>query len=57
MTAQTKEKRPGCRPRRKPHRVYGYSDFNTKGDIAWIVLAIATFAAMYVMAAVAGPVM
>ena len=56
MTTYTKEKRPGCRPRRKPHRVGGYSDFSTKGDVAWLVLAIVTVAAVYIVAAVAGPV-
>jgi hypothetical protein len=56
VTAQTRRERPGARPRRKPHRKYGYSDFNTKGDVAWVVLAIITFVAVYVVAAVAGPV-
>lgn len=38
MTAQTKERRPGGRPRRRPHRKYGYSDDSRKIEGAVVAM-------------------
>lgn len=40
MTSYAKEKRPGGRPRRKPHRKYGYSDDSRKTEGAVVFLAL-----------------
>lgn len=40
MTAWTKEKRPGGRPRRRPHRKYGYSNDNRKIEGAIVFLTL-----------------
>lgn len=40
VTAWTKEKRPGGRPRRRPHRKYGYSDDTRKIEGAVVFLTL-----------------
>ena len=50
MTAQTKERRPGGRPRRKPHRKYGYSDDTRKAEGAVVFLTLWPIIAVVLMA-------
>lgn len=40
MTSYAKEKRPGGRPRRRPHRKYGYSDDTRKAEGAVVFLTL-----------------
>ena len=49
MTSYAKEKRPGCYPRRKPHRKHGYSDDTRKQEGAIVFLTMMPLAIVVLM--------
>lgn len=50
MTSYAKEKRPGGRPRRRPHRKYGYSDDSRKLEGAVVFLTLSPILAVVLVA-------
>lgn len=56
MTSYAKERRPGGRPRRKPHRTYDYRKYSRTDRVRAALVLIVIGCALCAVAAASGPV-